>query len=181
MSEETSSGASVLLQGIELGYINVPLHHVFLESDLVTGPVSIGVRKELPFEGITFLMGNDLAGAKEMVDPIVSSKPLTDKPDHLASMLPMCVVTRSMSTRNKSLPKVDMEDTFLPVIYDNDVDEQKNNHPKLIQTVELPMNRDQLILPNRIMILNLKNCSKMHFLSSKLTIQIHAIIQVQVC
>ena len=36
-SEKTSSGTSVLIQGVECGVINVPLHKVNLSSDLVTG------------------------------------------------------------------------------------------------------------------------------------------------
>ncbi|KAL5009579.1 hypothetical protein ScPMuIL_011884, partial [Solemya velum] len=64
LSEETSSGSSVLLQGVELGFVNVPLHCVYLKSDLVTGPVTIGVRPELPIEGVSLILGNDLAGEK---------------------------------------------------------------------------------------------------------------------
>ncbi|KAL5005408.1 hypothetical protein ScPMuIL_018864, partial [Solemya velum] len=75
LSEETSSGSSVLLQGVELGFVNVPLHCVYLKSDLVTGPVTIGVRPELPIEGVSLILGNDLAGEKVRVDPLVSSIP----------------------------------------------------------------------------------------------------------
>ena len=37
LSEESSSGASVLIQGVECGLIKVPLHHVNLSSDFVSG------------------------------------------------------------------------------------------------------------------------------------------------
>ena len=43
-SEKTSSGTSVLIQGVECGTVNIPLHHVNLSSDLVTGPVVIGIK-----------------------------------------------------------------------------------------------------------------------------------------
>ena len=36
-SKKTSSGTSVLIQGVECGTVNIPLHHVNLSSDLVTG------------------------------------------------------------------------------------------------------------------------------------------------
>jgi hypothetical protein len=62
LSENTSVGATVLLQGVELGRFNVPLHSIYLKSDLVTGPVIVGVRHNLPFEGDSLLLGNDLAG-----------------------------------------------------------------------------------------------------------------------
>ena len=43
-SEKTSSGTSVLIQGVECGFVNVPLHNIYLSSDLVTGPVCVGIR-----------------------------------------------------------------------------------------------------------------------------------------
>jgi hypothetical protein len=49
---------------VELCCFNVPLHRIYLKSDLVTGPVIVGVRHNLPFEGDSLLLGNDLAGKK---------------------------------------------------------------------------------------------------------------------
>jgi hypothetical protein len=46
--ENTSVGATVLLQGAEVGCFYVPLHRIYLKSDLVTGPVIVGVRHNLP-------------------------------------------------------------------------------------------------------------------------------------
>ena len=43
-SEKTSSGTSVLIQGVECGFVNVPLHNIYLSSDLVKGPVAVGIR-----------------------------------------------------------------------------------------------------------------------------------------
>ena len=43
-SKKTSSGISVLIQGVECGFVNVPLHNIYLSSDLVTGPVAVGIR-----------------------------------------------------------------------------------------------------------------------------------------
>ena len=40
-SEKTYSGTSVLIQGIECGSMNVPLHNIFLYSELVIGPVAV--------------------------------------------------------------------------------------------------------------------------------------------
>ena len=34
-SEKSSSGTSVLIQGVECGFVNVPLHNIYLSSDLV--------------------------------------------------------------------------------------------------------------------------------------------------
>lgn len=57
-------GRSVLIQSVELGVINVPLHIMCLKSDLITGPVTVGVRPTLPVPGVSLLLGNDLAGGK---------------------------------------------------------------------------------------------------------------------
>ena len=68
-SEKTSSGTSVLIQGVECGTVNIPLHHVNLSSDLVTGLVVIGIKPSLPFKG------NYLAGDKVVVNPLVTDTP----------------------------------------------------------------------------------------------------------
>ena len=51
--------------------MNVPLHNIFLYLELVTGPVAVGIRSSLPFDGIHLLLGIDLAGAKVVVNPLV--------------------------------------------------------------------------------------------------------------
>ena len=60
-SKNTSSGTSVLIQGVECGCFNVPLHNIYLSSDLVKGPVAVGIRQTLHFKGVHLLLGNDLA------------------------------------------------------------------------------------------------------------------------
>ena len=47
-SKKTSSGTIVLIQGVECGTVNIPLHHVNLSSDLVTGLAVI----VLPFNSL---------------------------------------------------------------------------------------------------------------------------------
>ena len=66
-SEETSSRTSVLIQGVECGFVNVPLHNIYLSSDYVKGTVAVGIRQTLPFKGVHLLLGNDLAGDKVVV------------------------------------------------------------------------------------------------------------------
>lgn len=64
LSEKSATGSRVLIQGVELGVIPVPLHKIHLTSDLVSGMVVVGVRPTLSIEGVSFLLGNDLAGEK---------------------------------------------------------------------------------------------------------------------
>jgi len=42
----------------------VPQHNVYHVSNLVLGAVTVGVCPTLPFEGVSFILGNDLAGEK---------------------------------------------------------------------------------------------------------------------
>ena len=71
-SEKTSSGTSVLIQVVECGFVNVPLHNIYLSSDLVNGTVAFGIRQTLPFKGVHLLLGNGLTGDKVMVNPLVT-------------------------------------------------------------------------------------------------------------
>ena len=105
-SEKTSSGTSVLIQGVECGFVNVPLHNIYLSSDLVKGPVAVGIRQTLPFKGVHLLLGNDLAGDKVVVNPLVTDTPCIDRsPDpieqELPDLYPSCGVTRAMRKKAK--------------------------------------------------------------------------------
>lgn len=112
-SEVTYTGTDVLVRGIELNCVKVPLHTVFLTSDLVSGPVKIGVRSRLPVEGVSLILGNDLAGAKVFPHPIVAKTPVCDA--ELASRFPsvfsVCAVTRAQARKNEDV--IDLSDTFL--------------------------------------------------------------------
>ena len=46
-SEKTSSGTNVLIQCVECGLVDVPLHNIYLSSDLVNGPVAVGIRQKV--------------------------------------------------------------------------------------------------------------------------------------
>ena len=65
-SNDSAVGQEVILQGVELGHLSVPLHGIHLECDLVTGPVIVGVRPSLPVQGVSLILGNDLAGKRVM-------------------------------------------------------------------------------------------------------------------
>ena len=88
-SVDSASGDEVLLQGVELGHVSVPLHTIYLQCDLVVGPVTIGVRPSLPVKGVAVILGNDLAGNRVTSDDVA----ISDSP------LPSCAVTRAMAKR----------------------------------------------------------------------------------
>ena len=47
-----------------MGVIRVPLHLIGLHSDIVSGAVFVGLQPTLPVNGISMILGNDLAGNK---------------------------------------------------------------------------------------------------------------------
>lgn len=121
LSENSSVGASVLMCGVECGSIEVPLHKVFLCSDLVNGPVVVGVRPSLPMEGITFLLGNDLAGGRVVPNPQVVPQPMVQERagllEEVPDIFPACAVTRAMSHRgigeSKDQDSPNLRETFI--------------------------------------------------------------------
>ena len=133
LSEKSHSGKSVLIQGVECGLVTVPLHQVNLKSDLVSGTVTVGARPSLPIEGVHLILGNDLAGDKVVVNPVMTEKPevtTTIDPieDEIPDLYPSCAVTRAMAQKatleNAQVGKstnsdliYDLNDTFLSSIY----------------------------------------------------------------
>ena len=139
-SEKTSSGTSVLIQGVECGTVNIPLHHVNLSSDLVTGLVVIGITPSLPFKGVHLLLGNDLAGDKVVVNPLVTDTPnigQTDDPieQEIPDLCPSCAVTRAMAKKailKDSNFDIDLTDTFIGQYFNNEI--KKSLDPSLSDT-----------------------------------------------
>ncbi|KAJ8049249.1 hypothetical protein HOLleu_01918 [Holothuria leucospilota] len=104
LSDSTSTGANVLIQGVECGFISVPLHKINLKSDLVSGSVIVGVRPTIPLKGVSLLLGNDLAGGKVVANAILTDKPCdynnTEQLEkEFPNLFPACAVTRAMSQK----------------------------------------------------------------------------------
>ena len=134
-SEKTYAGKNALIRGIDAQkYTSVPLHNMNLKSGLVSGEVQIGIIGSLPFDGIHLILGNDLAGSKVNVDPILSDKPiLSQSPDPIEdvfpNLYPSCAVTRAMSKKQSSIKDsddVNISDTFLPTLFANSHENNEN-------------------------------------------------------
>ena len=52
---DLTAESNVLVQGFGMEYVGVPLYTVMLESDLVTGPVRVGICPCFPIEGVHLL------------------------------------------------------------------------------------------------------------------------------
>lgn len=75
-SRFTGQFAEVL--GVGGTYKWLPLHQLYLRSELVTGFVLVAEAPNLLFKTVDFVMGNDVAGVKVSLD--VSDRPV-DSPD----------------------------------------------------------------------------------------------------
>ena len=123
LTENSFTGANVLISGVEMGVLEVPLHEVNIKSSLINGKIVIGMRPCLPVEGISLILGNDLAGERVMVDPRVVEKPrVNEKTERLAEkfpgIFPASVVTRSMKAKKEAIKEqgkeeIDLSGTFL--------------------------------------------------------------------
>ena len=131
-SEKTSSGTSILIHGVECGFVNVSLHNIYLSSDLVTGLVAVGIRPSLPFKGVHLLLDNDLAGDKIVVDPLLTSTPCVD-PD----LNPSCAVTGAMAKKaklNHGMQDIDLTDTLIGQSFNDEISNSISHSQSDIQT-----------------------------------------------
>ena len=118
LTENSFTGANVLISGVEMGVLEVPLHEVNIKSSLINGNIVIGTRPSLPVEGISLILGNDLAGEKVMVDPRVVEKPRDDEEterlaEKFPGIFPASVVTRSMKAKKEVIKEQGKEEIGL--------------------------------------------------------------------
>lgn len=80
-------------------YIKVPLHIICLDSSLVRGDITVGVRPVLPVKGRDIIAGNDLARGNVVPVLLVADKlhEINQSDWHAAlyKILPAGVVTKS--------------------------------------------------------------------------------------
>ncbi|XP_076049636.1 uncharacterized protein LOC143030371 [Oratosquilla oratoria] len=79
-TESSYTGEEARIRGVVAG-TNTPLHYVEIDTGYVSGKVEVGVREELPINGVDMLLGNDLAGDKVVPEPIMIAKPLGNVKD----------------------------------------------------------------------------------------------------
>ena len=127
LTENSFTGANVLISGVEMGVLEVPLHEVNIKSSLINGKIVIGMRPSLPVEGISLILGNDLAGERVMVDPRVVEKPrVNEKTERLAEkfpgIFPASVVTRSMKAKKEAIKEQGKEEIGLSGTFLENID-----------------------------------------------------------
>lgn len=136
-----------LIQGINSNigeFKSVPLHQVHLESTLVTGMVEVGVVASLPIPGVTFVLGNDLAGQRVCVTPLISDVPVESPEtealqEEFPAVFPTGVVTRSQAQGAQEVPRQVEEDTpevgviLAETFFAEDTSDQKFSRDDLVR------------------------------------------------
>ncbi|KAL2103158.1 hypothetical protein ACEWY4_000026 [Coilia grayii] len=62
-SSKSDSNQSVYVRGIDMNVLSVPLHRVYMFSDMINGEVLVGVRPAFPLHGVSMILGNGLANS----------------------------------------------------------------------------------------------------------------------
>ena len=129
LTENSFTGANVLISGVEMGVLEVPLHEVNIKSSLINGNIVIGMRPSLPVEGISLILGNDLAGEKVMVDPRLVEKPRDDEnterlAEKFPGIFPASVVTRSMKAKKEAIKEQGKEEIGLSGTFLENIDDK---------------------------------------------------------
>ena len=112
LTENSLTGANVLISGVEMGILEVPLHEVNIKSSLKNDNIVIGMRPSLPGELISSILGNDLADEKVMVDPRVVERPIDDErlAEEFPGVFPASVVTRSIKAKQEAIKEQGKEE-----------------------------------------------------------------------
>ena len=101
----------------------------FICPQTVTGLVAVGIGPSLPFKGVHLLLGNDLAGNKVVVNPLLTSTPCVDQqPDpieqEIPDLYPSCAVTRAMAKKAKQsdgMQDIALTDTLIGQSFNDEI------------------------------------------------------------
>ena len=102
----------------------------------------MGIRPSLPFKGVHLLLGNDLAGDKVVVDPLLTITPCVDQPpdpieQEIPDLYPSCAVTRAMAKRankNHGMQDINLADTLIGQSFNDEISNSLSPSQSDIQT-----------------------------------------------
>ena len=83
----------------------------------------VGIRLSLPFKSVHLLLGNDLAGVKVVMNPLLTNIPCTDQPadpieQEIPDLYPSCAVTKAMAKKAKQNDKdIYLTDIFFGSVF----------------------------------------------------------------
>lgn len=128
LSNETSCSSDLLVWGIKMSELHAPLHMIHLHSALVSGQVKVAVLPQFPISGVSFILGNDLAGGKvfplpEVVSDPISSvsaccSPFASSAVSVPNLFPVCAITRAQA--RKLGENVDLSESFMATLVEGE-------------------------------------------------------------
>ena len=152
LSNSSYTGSNVLLHGVELGVISVPLHVVNLKTNLVLGPVMVGIRLSLPIQRVLLILGNNLVEERVMANPCVSANPeLNTNPEeielHVPGVFLSRVITHAMACQLKAsevdcLPNRTDEGYAQNLTESSVVGDQEGPEINLLGNYDMPVDTD---------------------------------------
>lgn len=136
-SDNSACHYSLVLRGVEMGYMPRPVHRVYIQSTLVTGSFPVAVCTELPIPGIVLLMGNDIAGGKVTPTLEVLDQPQCDGIQTSCqtppNVFPACAVTRARSREsNPDDHEVSLSDSLFVSVFSDDKEKKKEAESSLL-------------------------------------------------
>ena len=104
--------------------------------------MAVGIRPYLPFKGVHLLLGNDLAGDKVVVDPLLTSTHCVDQlPDlieqEIPDLYPSCAITRAMAKKakqNNGIQDINLADTLKGQFFNDEISNSLSPSQSDIQT-----------------------------------------------
>ena len=115
----------------------------------------VGIRPSLPVQGVSLILGNNLAGEKVMVNPCMSPNPhLSSGPEEIElnvpGVFPSCAITRAMTHKLKENKVNSLLDTDSLAVTNKEEPELPNkledhDMPKNADDSSPPLTRSQLI------------------------------------
>ncbi|KAK9509341.1 hypothetical protein O3M35_006680 [Rhynocoris fuscipes] len=123
-TDNSFTGKHVTIQGVGYEFISVPIHNICLNSKYAKGNFEIGVIHSLPFEDVTLILGNDIAGGVVNASSILNSKLNNDSenPCEDSELNPAYVVTPMNHVGNKisnNNEDIQLSSTFIANIFSN--------------------------------------------------------------
>ena len=79
LPSESYTRKSVSIRDVNGGARYVPLYKVNFRSDVVSGEVVVGVVSSIPMKGISFLLGNDVAGGRVKASSTIPKSPMCEE------------------------------------------------------------------------------------------------------
>ncbi len=119
LSSKTSCNSDLLVWGIKMSVAKAPLHIVHLCSPLVTGCVKVAVRSSFPIRGVSFILGNDLAGGNVFPPPEVVNVPVPMPVAQSSAcsgskVFPACAITRAQARKMGEF--CELSDSFMTTL-----------------------------------------------------------------